>query len=302
MCDLRSWLLLTGLVGGLLSGSAQARPGPSYWPSLMFAQVALRSPELDRAQQQLEGGDFEEAVKTLQAGLNQPDLSDEMLAELYRLLGLAQLYLGNEEGAREAYERLLQARPDFQLPKTTPPKVRRLYARILEDIRKRRVRPVVLTADTLSSVPGNAPVKVAARIQDLPLGARANFYYRRAGGQAYSSVAFVRQKGESFEATVPSYEVPTESRPYEVEYYLEVADAAQRRLAGQGDAFAPLTLRVQPKPSAPTPPVSVTRDAWYSNPWVLGIGGAVAVGAAVGVVLVATSRQTGTVTITIRAP
>jgi hypothetical protein len=31
--------------------------------------------------------------------------------------------------------RLLQARPDFELPKTEPPKIRNLFTRIKEDIK-----------------------------------------------------------------------------------------------------------------------------------------------------------------------
>lgn len=293
-----TWLLIVSSVGSLAPGNALAYPLPRpAW----VAQVSPRSPELDRAQQQIESGDFEEAVKTLQAGLAQPDLSDEMLAEFYRLLGLAELYLGNEEQARDAYEKLLQARPDFELPRSTPPKVRKLYARILEDIKRRRVRPVTLAAEPLPSTHGDSPVQVRAHISDLPLGAKARLYYRRSGAQTYSSVTFTRLAGqpEDFQAVVPAYEVPAEARPYDIEYYLEVSDAAQRRLAGKGDAFSPLAFTVEAR--APVAP-AVSEDAWYKNPWVWVVGGAVAVGATAGVVLVATSKQTGTITITIRSP
>lgn len=270
-----------------LAASARIVPG----------QVAPRVPQLDRASEQVDAGDFEDAVKTLHQGLAQPDLTDDQLAEMYRLLGLAHLYLGNEDKARDAFEKLLQARPDYELPKSAPPKIRALYGRIKDDIKKRRVRPVTLTLPVLDPVPGGAPLSIAAQIEDLSLGARAKLFFRRAGNQSYSSVDFARKKGskEDFSATIPAYEVPIEETGYELEYYVEVADAAQRRLAGRGDAFSPMALKVNAKVrEGPEPEVS---SPWYKNPWVwIGVGVGVAA-ATTTVVVLATQRQTGTLPI-----
>ena len=266
---------------------------------LVPGQLSPRMPELEKATAQVDSGDFEDAIKTLQQGLSQPDLTDDQLAEMYRLLGLAHLYLGNEEKARDAFEKLLQARPDYELPRSAPPKIRGLYARIKEDIKKRRVRPVTLTVPALDPVFGGQPVVIAAQIEDLSLGARAKLFFRRAGNQSYSSVDFSRKKGskEDFLATVPAYEVPIEDAAYELEYYVEVADAAQRRLAGRGDPFSPLSFRVNPRASeGPAPELS---SPWYKNPWVwIGIGVGVAA-VTTTVVVLATQRQSGTLPITI---
>ncbi len=267
--------------------------------AMVPSQVSPRMPELDRATSQVDSGDFEEAIKTLQQGLSQPDLTDEQLAEMYRLLGLAHLYLGNEEKARDAFEKLLQARPDYELPKSAPPKIRGLYARIKEDIKKRRVRPVTLSIPVLDPVNGGHPVSIAAQIEDLSLGAKAKLFFRRAGNQSYSSVDFSRKKGskEDFSATVPAYELPVEETAYEIEYYVEVADAAQRRLAGRGDAFSPLSFRVNPRIADGLPPE--LSSPWYKNPWVwIGIGVGVAA-VTTTVAVLATQKQTGTLPITI---
>jgi tetratricopeptide (TPR) repeat protein len=263
------------------------------------AQVTPRNDALTKGQQQVEEGDFEDAVKTLEAGIDAPDLTDDQLVELYRLLGLSHLYLGNEDKARGAFEKLLQARPDYELPKATPPKIRTLYARIKDDIRKRRVRPVTLQ---VAGVPEQKPaqaVTVEARIDDMALGAKAKLFYRRSGAQNYSSIDFLRDRADRsmYRATIPAFEVPEEPAAYDLEYYVEVADAAQRRLAGRGDPFSPLTFRVLAK--------VVVEDAekpkaWYQNPWVwVGIGaGAAAV--TTGAVVLATQRPTGTLPITIQ--
>src|SRR4051812_22940074 len=117
----RQYLMVSILVGGLLSPTLSfSRP---IFPEPPRFQLGPTNPEITRAQEQIEQGDFEEAVKTLQAALDAPDVTDDQLVELYRLLGLASLYLGDEARAREAYERLLQARPDFELPRNAPPKL-----------------------------------------------------------------------------------------------------------------------------------------------------------------------------------
>jgi tetratricopeptide (TPR) repeat protein len=268
-------------------------------PSRGLAQ-APRVPEITKATELIDQGEFEDAVRTLQKGLSTPDLTDDQLVELYRLLGLSQLYLGNEERAREAYEKLLQARPDFDLPKSEPPKIRNLFARIKEDIKKRRVRPVTLTVDAMAEVAGGEPLAIGARIEDLPLGAKAKFFYRRAGQQSYSSVDFSRRKGsrEDFTGIVPAFELPEENSAYEIEYYVEVGDAAQRRLAGKGDAFNPDRFKVLPKGQEPgtgrTEAIPVYKSPWF---WI-GIGVGVAA-VTTGVVLLATQKQYGTMTFTV---
>lgn len=157
---------------------------------------------------------------------------------------------------------------------------------------------MTLIAEAITQVRANEPLVVKVRIEDLSQGAKAKFYYRRAGVQGYSSVHFTRIAPEEFQAVVPAYEIPRAPHPYEIEYFFEVADAALRRLAGKGDAFNPLTFSVLSMAEA----VSHRADegAWYRNPWVWVVGGAVAASATAGVVLIATSQRTGNITITIR--
>ncbi len=268
--------------------------------ALSTGQVVPKNEALQKALQQVDEGDFEDAIRTLEKGIEQPDLTDDQLAELYRLLGLSHLYLGNEERARDAFEKLLQARPDYELPKSAPPKIRSLYARIKEDIRKRRVRPVTLTVTPVTEASGGDAVVVEARIDDLALGAKTKLFYRRAGAQSFSSIDFVRGKVSrgDYSATVPAFEVPAEDQSYEVEYYVEVADAAQRRLAGRGDPYNPLTFRVAAKKVAAG--VVAESTPFYKSPWLwIGIGlGAAA--ATTGIVLLATSNQTATLPVTIQ--
>lgn len=296
------WAFLAPMASGLLAliaatALAQATDVPLRAAT---AQVVPRNEALERAQGQVDSGDFEEAVKTLEAGIEQSELTDDQLVEMYRLLGLAQLYLGNEERAREAYEKLLQARPDYELPKAAPPKIRTLYARIKEDVKKRRVRPVTLTLTPLGEAKGGLAVTAEAHIEDMALGAKARLFFRRSGAQSFGSIDFVREKSSrtEYRATLPAFELPEEDASWELDYYVEVTDAAQRRLAGKGDSYNPLTFRVAAK-SKDVGPVAGAAP-WYQNPWVwVGVGLGVAA-ATTGVVLIATQTQTGTLPIKIQ--
>ena len=265
-----------------------------------LAQAGPGSPGLQRAQAQLDAGDFDEAVRTLQQALSEPDLTDAQLVELYRLLGLAQLYVGNEPQAREAYEKLLQARPDYELPRSAPPKVRKLYERIRDDIRKLRVRPVRLELEPLEESPGGEPAVLNARVENLALGSRPILYYRRAGTESFGSSSFKRteESGDQYRATIPAWELPAESGRYDVEYYVEVADAARRRLAGRGDAFSPLRFAVLPQGGKSA--AAVDEGHWYANPWVwVGLGVGVAA-AGVGAAVLLSQQPSGSATLTVR--
>ena len=289
-------LMVSILVGGLLSPALSSRPADL--PGAPRFQLGPANPEITRAQEQIEQGDFEEAVKTLQAALDEPDVTDDQLVELYRLLGLASLYLGDEARAREAYERLLQARPDFELPRNAPPEAA-AAVRAHQGGHQEPARPASDAPGGSHPDPtGGEPVMVDARIQDMALGAKAKLFFRRAGDEAYSSVDFARERAnqdkERYQATLPAYELPSEATAYEVEYYFEVADAAQRRLAGRGDSFHPLVSRSYPSRRRGRPGPTAARP-WYKSPWLWVAVGAVAVGGTAAGVAIATSEERGRV-------
>lgn len=86
------------------------------------------------AEKQLTEGDFEGAVRNLQVVLKTKNVDKAVMADTYRLMGLAALYLGADDRAKQAFELLLDTKPDFRVDEDTPPKV----AKILEGIRAAR--------------------------------------------------------------------------------------------------------------------------------------------------------------------
>jgi tetratricopeptide (TPR) repeat protein len=244
---------------------------------------------LRNAERLLEAGSFEQAIRIVQKALQDPELGEAARVHAYKLLGLAQLYLGREADARRSYEKLLELRPDYELPTTAPPKIQALYARIKEEAGKRRLEPVTLTAKPLSDVVGDQPLQVTVEIHNMAPGLKAKLYYRRQGTPWYSAVDFVSQDAAPslHDATVPAYDLKAEDTPYVVQYYFDVSDAAQRRIAGRGTQDEPLSMRVLPPGNVSVRP----QRRWYQNPWVWLAAGVVIAGATTGVVLIATQAR-----------
>lgn len=255
-------------------------------PRLTWAADFPQNPHIGAAQRSLDAGQLDEASKDLQQALAQPDNSDDALVEIYRLQAFVALYKGNRPEARRALEKLFQANPDYELPKGAPPKIRDLFHEVQADVRAHRVKPVTLEFEPPGALAAGGPATIQASVKDLPSGARVRFFYRRVGSEAYSALELKPSNG-TFAAVLPAAELPVADAPFALEYYLEVDDTAGRRLAGRGDALAPLTVHVRAPATAeigPTspPPEVEEESAWYQKWYVwtaIGVGAAAAGGA-----------------------
>jgi tetratricopeptide (TPR) repeat protein len=259
-----------------------------------FCATAAEPPTvtaLKQARKQLEAGNFERTIRSVQSVLDGKEpLTESLRAEGYRLMGLAHLYLGHEAKAREAYEKLLQIQPDYELPPTESPKLQEIFKRIVDDLGQRRLPPVTLSVAKIPDLPGNQSVTLKASIDNMAPYLKAKLHYRKAGRPDFSATDFMREKEGTnvFAALIPAYELKAEDAPYRIEYYAEVADAAKRRLAGKGTADLPESFQVLPLPLATGAPL-------YKKPlfWVI-VGGAAVVVATGTILLVTASKAPAT--------
>jgi hypothetical protein len=131
-------------------------------------------------------------------------------------------------------------------------------------------------------------------------------FYRQAGTEAYSSSEATKQPGPQMTLGIPASDLPVESTPFALEYYLEIDDPAGRRLAGRGDALGPLTVKVR----APgrdgttdplqTGPVAEGETPWYGHWYVWTAVGVVAAGGAATAIYFATrGGSSGTLPVTL---
>jgi hypothetical protein len=89
--------------------------------------MAGLSEDLDEATRDLKKLDEEKAVQVLTRALDRGDATPNQQAEIYVLLAIARNNLRDEEGARLAFRRALEANTDVALPKFAAPKTRQVF-------------------------------------------------------------------------------------------------------------------------------------------------------------------------------
>ncbi|MEZ4404632.1 MAG: hypothetical protein R3B06_31720 [Kofleriaceae bacterium] len=225
--------------------------------------------------------EYRRAVKVLIPVTRDAAAPRAMRVRAWELIALARFISGDEGGARDAFERLLEADPGFQLRDTSgSPRIRRFFDQIRAD-----VVPAAATAEV--DLEHAAPRAATA-------GARAEFDLRATRGAAdvRQVVVLSRRLGElsyreqvargvaddRWRATVA---LPAARRAYTVEYYVEARGTAGAVLARVAAPDAPLVLRVGPGGDGGRP--------WYGRWYVLGGAAALAAGATGAIVWAATS-------------
>jgi tetratricopeptide (TPR) repeat protein len=266
------------------------------------ARRAVHSPEIDTARQLIAEAEFDRALAEIGRALAHEHNTDLMLGTLYELQGTAYLYLGHEDKARESFERLLQAVPDFELAAGTSPKLRSLFEQVKSDLARSKLQPVTVAHEPPPRAAPGRRLDIDARMSAMPAGARARLYYRRAGTESYSSTFFAELEGDLKRAQVPAFELPEQASDYALEYYIEVADGAGRRLAGAGNALEPLLVKVAAAQALSPDPSAASEERWYQKWWIWAIAGGVAAGAgaAVAVPLLLDNQATLPVTVKVQ--
>lgn len=264
------------------------------------ARRAVHSREIDKVRQLIAEAEFDRALAEIGRALAQQHNTDLMLGTLYEQQGTAYLYLGNEDKARESFERLFQAVPDFDLAPGTSPKLRSLFEQVKSDVARRMLQPVTVAHQPPPRAEPGSRLDLEAQIGSMPEAARARLYYRRAGTESYSSTFFAELEGGRQRAQIPAFELPEQASEYALEYYIEVADGAGRRLAGAGNALEPLLVKVAAARGQAPDPSSVSEERWYQRWWVWAIAGGVAAGAGAAIAVPMLLDQQATLPVTVK--
>jgi len=235
----------------------------------------------DRVRERLEKGrqlyqelEYRKAVRELAPIKTNPSATRAQRLEALELIGLATFILGDESGAREAFEDILAIDAGYQLREPSgSPKIRAFFEGVRRDyLPDYRPGGAVLDHDAPSGATAGHRVELDAhvvsgsgRVKEIVL------FWRRRGELAYEAVPL--------QAAGPRWRVrfvpPSDPAGYVLEYYLEARDIARRSVARVAGPETPLSLAVKAG-QAPTGP-----SAWYKRWYVwAGAGAAVVVGGA----------------------
>ena len=257
------------------------------------------NPHLGAAMEHIERGDLDAAREALDEAMAHPENTNRELVEIYATLAVVHLYAGSENLAYEAYVRLLNIDPGYELPAHTARPLRDLFERVARAYEEGHLRAVRVAHEPPTQVPAGTPPLITTTISNLPPAFSAYVRFREEGEAGFTSIGLRPRPGNRWAAALP----PVDPRELEdgetaLEYYLEVVNEAGHRVQGSGNAREPHRLRIV---SALVPDEPETRDsAWYQRPWVWGVVGGVAAGTATAVYLSTRPSGEGTLPVRVR--
>lgn len=197
--------------------------------------------------------DFDRSLPLLRQALD-GELPMEERLDVYVLYASCLAIVGRSVESEAPFRLLLRARPDFELPADTSPKILAVFRKvqaeeraITEQIerveRERLVATIGIVEEPSPPRIGGEPLEFGFRITD-PRGAvaTARLNYRRSG--AYSSLALERKLG-SWSGTVPASWTESDTE-FHVEYFVRLDDDQGQALTTFASGLAPARALVAP--------------------------------------------------------
>lgn len=255
-----------------------------------FAQTD--NPEIERGVALYFDLEYEQAVAVLTKALAIKHLTVTELTEGHQYLALSHVALGRDDDAREAFRKLLEASPDFDLERTENPHALDLFAEVKASMPKRNFIQLTQAASPTRPRPGSTITVSIAVVDQANLTDRVIVHHRSRGQKSFSTVTALPAASGRYNAAIPGAFVSGEA----VEYYVVAAGADGVTLATEGSAEEPMALALEA--AERSKPVYATWWFWA------GLGTLLLAGAAVGVVLASGDTATpgdddATVTITV---
>ncbi len=270
--------LVPSLLASARTPSAAAPGGPSVrvaGPASPGQEVADR---LARGEQLFADQEYRDAIKTLLPVTRDRAASRAQRVRAWEVIALARFIARDEAGARDAFERVLELDPGFELRDTSgSPRIRAFFDAVRRDVVPgtawagevdlEHAAPAGATAGARLELEIHA-TRGAALVREVTLA------YRPLGALAYREVAGRPLGGDRWQIAV---RLPAARQPGTLEYYI-VARGAGGEVARIAAPDAPLTLAIAAGGAA-------GRRAWWNRWYVVAGVAAVAAGATAAVVV-----------------
>ena len=252
--------------GGQAGRIAPAAAQPAGAPADARARKLLDAGEALFAEQE-----YREAIKVLLPVTRDAAASRADRVRAWELIALARFILDDPPGARDAFERVLEIDPGFQLrDRSGSPRIRTFF----DEIRRTVVGDTAAAAvDLEHAAPraATAGTRLELEIRAVRGGAavvEVVILHRRVGALAYAPTPARAHGDARWRGTIG---LPPARRPYTIEYYLEARGPGGSVLARVAAPDAPLLMEVGPGGSEPRP--------WYGRWYTIAGAAAVAAGA-----------------------
>lgn len=165
------WCLL--LLSGLLATQSQPTSAPAQQNTLDDGIMAL------------EQQDYEQAQALLEQSLTQGPYSYEQVLSLYRALGIARAFAGDEEGARRAFRQMLAVDTTLILSYTISPKATFLFEKVRQEMVQVKAAQIEVETEPVVRLGQPIPVTLKTKADPFLLLANVELLYRVKGEAQY---------------------------------------------------------------------------------------------------------------------
>lgn len=290
-------LLLTG--GAVAAPPKRAAPAPAApvvdtkpkAPATTFEPGETTAGALKRVETLYKSLEYDKVMPIADEILKRPDLTLDQKLDAYRYLGSAKAIVEDPIDAEKPFRMLLRARPDYDLPQDTPPKIltvfrkvqteeKALAGQLAEVERARTVSGLKLIGEPPTAAKGGRPLPFSFRLKD-PTGAvdTVRVAYRRSGQTTYSQLALQRAEDGDWRGQIPG-EFTSDEKGFVLEYYVDTADA-KGVLLTMGTGPDPKRIDVSAGTLAQAQPPPLPKWAWFAGAGVTALIGATAGGAGI---------------------
>jgi hypothetical protein len=249
-------LLLPLLVISGAPAKSKAHPAPSAATPAAAAPSKLEpKAEIARINALFEALDFEAVVPATVELLARPELPLDVKLEGYRLQGSARAIVEDPVDAEQPFRLLLRARPEYELPGNTPPKILAVFRKVQSEEkalastmrqveRTRLIANLKLIGDPPTEAQGGQALTFSWRLRD-PQGVvdAVELPYRRAGQRSFSTLALERNDSGLWTGQVPA-EFTADEKGFTLEYFLRTTDK-DGPLLTLGSEMTPRTVAIK---------------------------------------------------------
>jgi len=238
------------VVAGVASAAEKEKKGgsvklalPPPPPGMTLTPTGPPIPELEEARQLYLNFEFDGVLPRLERALAAPGITSSQRMEVYKLMAFTHAAFDDSAGAQEAFSRLLELEPRYQLSPAASPKLRGYFADAKKAYLARQVvklqhRP---PPRSTSGATPSMEVTVAEGVERV---AAVTLSYRLSGTREYSQLPMAPLKAGAYSAPVPNlFDVPPGVRT--LEYFLRARDRDGVVLASLGNDLAPLKVEVE---------------------------------------------------------
>jgi hypothetical protein len=230
-------------------------PAPAPPPAPLTPAANEPSPKLlQKAAELYASLEYDAVIPLTEVLLQRDDLPIEGKLEAHRLNGSAKAIVQDPVDAEKPFRLLLRLRPDYDLPKDTPPKILSAFRKVQTEERalaaqaelfnrEKKIEGLKFLDEPPKASKGGRPLPFSLRLRDPGSAVdTVRVPYRRAGQGAFSSLALQRDEEGKWVGQIPA-EYTADEKGFTLEYYVESADA-KGALLSEGSAQAPLKVDI----------------------------------------------------------